>query len=173
VLMEKITAFLTPQFNKNRVRVEKDFSTEVSDISGDPELLQQVFLNVILNGVQAMPEGGELRIKTVAGHAPAHILHRVGVADEMDDAADDEAQVDVVSVSISDTGKGITPDNMAKIFSPFFTTRQQGTGLGLSITRKIVEQHGGGITVESTPGSGATFSIYLPAVGKGFPGGGA
>ena len=87
-----------------------------------------------------------------------------------DDMSDHpEARHEAVAVSITDTGKGINIENLDKIFNPFFTTRQQGTGLGLSITQKIIEQHGGGISVDSSPGSGTTFTIYLPAAKEGFP----
>jgi two-component system NtrC family sensor kinase len=166
-VMDKITAFLSPQFNKNRVTVHKEYQGELPEISGDPELLQQVFLNVILNGVQAMPEGGDITIATKSEVVPGYVLTRMGTAEEGDEvpARPGEGR-EVISISISDTGKGITRENIAKIFNPFFTTRQQGTGLGLSITQKIVEQHGGGITVESTPGAGAAFVIHLPAVKK-------
>jgi len=166
-VMEKITAFLVPQFNKNGVKVYKEYMPGIPEISGDPELLQQVFLNIILNGVQAMPEGGEMRIKTGIDVVPGYVLSRPGAAEDQDDAGELRgAGQEVVSISISDTGKGIISENTTKIFTPFFTTRQQGTGLGLSITQKIVEQHGGGITVESEPGAGATFIIHLPAARK-------
>jgi signal transduction histidine kinase len=139
-------------------------------ISGDPELLQQVFLNIILNGVQAMQGGGELAIKTKAELTPDYVLHRMGHAEDKEDLPNHpEASHEALAVYITDTGKGINVENLDKIFNPFFTTRQQGTGLGLSITQKIVEQHGGGISVDSTPGNGTTFIIYLPAAKEGFP----
>jgi two-component system NtrC family sensor kinase len=162
-LLEKISAFLSPQFSKNKVKVHKEYLPDLPEISGDQELLQQVFLNVILNGIQSMPGGGELTISTATESVPDYVLHRVGAPDEKDDtpARPGEGR-EAVLVRISDTGKGITPENLAKIFNPFFTTRQQGTGLGLSITQKIIEQHGGGITVDSAPGAGTTFTIYMP-----------
>ena len=67
-----------------------------------------------------------------------------------------------IEIVFTDTGKGITPENLVSIFSPFFTTRQQGTGLGLAITQRIIEQHGGEISVTSAPGQGATFTIIFP-----------
>ena len=147
--------------------VRKEYSESLPEISGDPELLQQVFLNIILNGVQAMPDGGVLSIKTSSVRVPEYVLHRVGPPEEGEHLmAEGDTMADAVVVKITDTGKGITPDNLAKIFNPFFTTRQQGTGLGLSITQKIIEQHGGGITVESRQGEGTSFTIHLP-VGRG------
>jgi len=95
-------------------------------------------------------------------------LHRMGHAEDKDDLPNNpEASHEALAVYITDTGKGINVENLDKIFNPFFTTRQQGTGLGLSITQKIVEQHGGGISVDSAPGKGTTFIIYLPAAKEG------
>ena len=100
--------------------------------------LKQVFLNFILNSVQAMPEGGELRITTKN-------------ADKG------------IEISISDTGMGIPEEEHQKIFQPFYTTKKDGTGLGLSISYGIIKGHGGEIFVKSSQGSGATFRISLPA----------
>jgi len=163
-VLEKIAAFLTPQFNKNGVKVTKVYAPEVPPIQGDPELLQQVFLNVMLNGVQAMPDGGDIKVETRCESVYEYMLHKSGPSEDRDDQpqGQDEPRHEVVSVRISDTGKGINQENLNKIFNPFFTTRQQGTGLGLSITHKIIEQHGGGVNVESVPGKGTTFTIYLP-----------
>ncbi|MHC5654043.1 sensor histidine kinase [Stappia sp. ICDLI1TA098] len=104
--------------------------------------LQQVIINLIVNALHAMPDGGSLRLWTR-------------------DADRDEPGVEIV---VEDTGTGMPPDIAARIFDPFFTTkRQQGTGLGLSISQTLVTRLGGGIAVESTPGQGTTFSIWLPA----------
>ncbi|MGC2422740.1 MAG: ATP-binding protein [Nitrospirota bacterium] len=168
-LLEKIMAFLSPQFSKNRVTVRKDYSPDVPEVLGDPELLQQVFLNIILNGVQAMPGGGELRVKTSISSITAPIMHKVGSAEDMELLPEEGARTDAITITISDSGKGIQPENMAKIFNPFFTTRQQGTGLGLAITQKIIEQHGGGITVDSVPGEWTAFTIYLPMAKNSIP----
>jgi signal transduction histidine kinase len=110
------------------------------------ERLQQVFINIILNALDAMPGGGELRIRL---------------------AAEDGAQV----VRISDTGTGIRPEHRSRIFDPFFTTKGvgKGTGLGLSISYAIVKEHDGRIDVQSEVGRGTTFIITLPV---GHDGGG-
>ncbi len=164
-LLEKIIAFLSPQFSKNQITVRKDYSPEVSEVLGDPELLQQVFLNIILNGVQAMPGGGELRVETSISSVTVPVMHKVGPAEDGEsfmESGISDARTDAITIRITDSGKGILPENMVKIFNPFFTTRQQGTGLGLAITQKIIEQHGGGITVDSEPGKWTAFTIYLP-----------
>ncbi|MEJ2187258.1 MAG: HAMP domain-containing sensor histidine kinase [Gemmatimonadota bacterium] len=108
-------------------------------IQGNPHDLQQVFLNLLLNAIQAMPGGGEMRITgSVEG--------------------------DAVRIDVEDEGVGIAVEHLEKIFDPFFTTKGvgEGTGLGLSVSHSIVEKHGGRIQVESTPGKGTTFSVYLP-----------
>jgi two-component system, NtrC family, sensor kinase len=109
-------------------------------VRGNPHDLQQVFVNLFLNAIQAMPAGGRLEVTT---------------------HADDDG---FVRVDVADTGVGIPPEHLEEIFDPFFTTKQpgEGTGLGLSVSHSIVAKHGGRITVESRPGKGTTFSVYLP-----------
>ncbi len=113
---------------------------EIPEITCAPSQINQVFLNLITNAVQAMPEErGTLTLTT---------------------RADGEG----VAVDVADNGSGIPPDVLSKIFDPFFTTKEigKGTGLGLSISYKIIEQHGGKISVESTPGTGTKFTVWLP-----------
>jgi two-component system sensor histidine kinase PilS (NtrC family) len=103
----------------------------------DPQLIRQVFWNLSLNALEAMPGGGELTVEL--------------------STAGEEARI-----AFSDTGAGIPPDRMAKIFTPFYSTKEGGTGLGLAIVFKIVEAHGGRVEVESPPSRGATFRVVLP-----------
>lgn len=107
----------------------------------DPRLTVQAFLNIALNAVQAMEQGGTLTITS-------RLL----------------PETKELRVTFADTGGGIPPDVLAKIFTPFFTTKTQGTGLGLHVAREIIEQQGGGIDVTNTPGVGATFTVRLPTV---------
>jgi signal transduction histidine kinase len=109
-------------------------------IEGDPEKLRQAFLNIILNGMQASSPGGSVIITVLP-------------------VRNESAYVELL---FTDSGPGIPSEEKEKIFEPFYTTKEGGTGLGLAITRKIIEGHGGSITVESTSGSGATFHIRLP-----------
>lgn len=106
-------------------------------VSGDPDRLRQVFINMITNAAEAMPDGGKL---TVA----------VGIEEGC------------ALVSFTDTGLGISAADMEKIFNPFFTTKECGTGLGLAISYKIISEHGGKIAAQSLPGKGSTFKIFLP-----------
>lgn len=112
-------------------------------VAGDTERLRQAFLNLILNGLQATGEGGSVTVRLAMlgahGDTPAG-----------------------VEITVSDTGRGIDPTQREKIFTPFFTTKEGGTGLGLVITQRIVEAHGGTIDLESEPGRGTTFRVWLP-----------
>jgi two-component system NtrC family sensor kinase len=109
-------------------------------VIGDFGQLQQVFVNLIINAIQAMPNGGELKISTFL------------TEDEM------------AAVAVHDTGYGIPPENMEKLFTPFFSTKEavKGVGLGLAVSYGIVERHGGRIDVKSHVGQGSTFTVYLP-----------
>jgi len=121
------------------VELELNLPADLPEVPGNPRSLQQVFLNLLLNSVQAMPDGGRLTI----GARP---------------------EGDQLRVDVQDTGMGIQPEDLEKVFEPFFTTKDpgQGTGLGLSVTYGIVEKHGGKITVDSRPGEGTRVSVFLP-----------
>jgi signal transduction histidine kinase len=117
-------------------------------IEADPELIQQVFLNVFRNGIQAMPQGGRLRVECLK------------------DAAE-RGRRSLAALRVSDTGVGIAPEYLPNIFDPFFTTKEvgHGTGLGLPISSRIVEEHDGWIEAENGVEGGAVFTIYLPQAG--------
>jgi PAS domain S-box-containing protein len=121
------------------VAVVQDLAEGIPAINVDKDQMQQVFINLILNAMQATDSGGKISVSTT--FIPEN---------------------EVVEIAISDTGKGIPAENIEKIFDPFFTTRESGTGLGLAIAHGIVERHGGSIHVKSKPGSGAIFTIRLP-----------
>lgn len=110
-------------------------------LAADPHQLKQVFLNLLMNAVHAMPEGGRVTV-------------------------DAENQANLARIRICDTGVGMSDDVLNHIFEPFFTTRREGTGLGLAIVRKIVEQHGGSIDASSTPGHGTCFTLNWPLAGN-------
>jgi two-component system, NtrC family, sensor kinase len=142
-LIGKLIDFLSPQFSKHGITAERRFTAGLPWLVLDPNLMQQALLNISLNAIKAMPEGGKLSVET-------------GIVERNGDIPG------AIRIVFTDSGEGITPENLSRIFSPFFTTRQQGTGLGLSITQWIVEQHNGELSVASTPGKGATFTITLP-----------
>jgi two-component system sensor histidine kinase PilS (NtrC family) len=122
--------------NTDNIVIRKEFGGE-KEIIADPQKLRQVFLNLGMNALESMPEGGELLIST-------------------------RFSKERVTISVRDSGIGIPKDNLKEIFYPFFTTKDKGTGLGLSIAYRIIEEHNGKITVKSTPGQGATFEVVLP-----------
>ncbi len=131
------------QLQKAAVRTELSLDENLPKLKGNAGKLQQVFLNLFLNARDAMPDGGLLAIRTWASAT-------------------------AVSIEIADTGSGISPEHLARIYDPFFTTKapKKGTGLGLSVTYGIVREHGGTIEVESQIGQGTRFIIELPLVRK-------
>lgn len=122
------------------IQIQFDPNPALPKVSHDPALIQQVVLNLLLNGIQAISGSGQIRVA----------LNRDG---------------EQVMIQVSDTGKGISAEALTKIFKPFFTTRSEGTGLGLSLARGIVQSHSGTIEVSSTPGKGSQFKICLPISG--------
>lgn len=137
-LLEHSVQFLP----RGNVRVIRDFDESLPPLLADPNLLHQAFLNILVNARQAMPDGGRLTMRTRRAGGNGGGIH----------------------VLIDDTGEGIRAEHAARIFQPFFTTKSQGTGLGLAIAARVVEQHGGRITVASAPGQGTTFTIALPVL---------
>jgi len=129
------------QVKLGKVMVDVSIPETLPPIHGDRQQLRQVFLNLILNALDAMPQGGTLQI---AAHRPADPGY--------------------VTLTFRDSGCGIPPHVLPSIFDPFFTTKatSRGTGLGLSVSKGIIEEHGGHITVDSTVDSGTTFSVHLP-----------
>ena len=130
------------QLTVGNVQVVKELDRNLPQIHANPGQLQQVFMNLIINADHAMPNGGVLAVRT--GPVPQHRAF----------------------IEIEDTGCGIPEDDLHRVFDPFFTTKEEGkgTGLGLSVSRNIIENHGGIIGVESTPGVGTLFRIVLPEV---------
>jgi PAS domain S-box-containing protein len=138
------------QINLENIVLEKNLDAELPLVQADFDKIQQVLINILLNATQAMPEGGELTITTST--VPA-----VRLGDSYKNA---------VRIDIKDTGVGIAKENLKKLFTPFFTTKEKGVGvgLGLSVVHGIIGKHKGRIDVESSPGEGTTFTIYLEAM---------
>jgi two-component system, NtrC family, sensor histidine kinase HydH len=120
------------------VTIYRNYSPDVRPFPFDAELMERVFYNLLLNAAQATPPGGEVTVKTRA----------------LDGS---------VEISVIDRGSGIEAGQLENVFNPFFTTKKDGVGLGLAIVSRIVDLHGGKITVESEPGKGSIFRIFLPA----------
>lgn len=143
-VVEDTLLLLRKQAELAGVEVSLSFADNIPQVYVDVNQMKQVFINVLNNAIHAMPDGGELRID----------VH----------AAKPDSQKPWVEVSFRDTGMGIPPDKLLKVFDPFFTSKDvgEGTGLGLSVSQRIVEEHGGAITVESQVGHGSTFTVKLP-----------
>ncbi len=141
---------------KGRVNVKADLACCLPNVEADPSRMEQVLVNLILNALDAMPEGGELALYT-------ELLTGDAVLGDKD-----EAKKQFVLITVVDTGVGIPENLQSSIFDPFFTTKPggKGAGLGLSSACAIVRQHNGHIKVQSTPGAGTKFSIYLPVEEK-------
>jgi signal transduction histidine kinase len=137
-VIEQVLAMVGHQAQLQNVEVVKEFSPSLPKVMADFDQLQQIFTNLTLNAIQAMPEGGMLTIRS--------------------SAVDSEVRIDV-----QDTGCGISKENMGKLFTPFFTTKAKGkgVGLGLAVVHGIIERHKGRIKVQSEVGKGTTFSVYL------------
>ncbi len=133
------------------IEVVRQFSPGALQGNGDEELLKQVFLNLIRNAVSAMPDGGQLHVRTEKSAAVSPPQEPGGL------------HRNFITVSVSDTGVGISPEDRKKVFNPFFTTRDKGTGLGLAITHNIVKAHQGTIDIESIEGQGTTFKVKIPS----------
>jgi signal transduction histidine kinase len=135
---------LTLQLESASIVAEKKFAPDLPKMTFDPDLMYQVFLNILLNAVEAMPDGGKIRVRTSSRKT--------------------RSRKTMVDISFTDSGCGIDREHKEKIFTPFFTTRPKGTGLGLPISLQIVRAHGGTITAKNNPRSGATFRVSVPAI---------
>jgi len=147
-VVDGIARILETEAKEKGVEITRDFGAKLPKVWIDREQMKQVFMNLILNAIQAMKEGGSIFIST-----------RLTAKDEAPHSGQ------FVQVEVRDTGVGIPADNLDHIFDPFFTSKDEGSGLGLSISHQIVQEHGGYVTVESRVGVGTTFYINLP-VGK-------
>ncbi|OAT85842.1 ATP-binding protein [Desulfotomaculum copahuensis] len=137
-LLQQVLTFTAPMLRQNAIQLTLDPARNLPPVDADGQRLKQVFVNLILNAIQAMPEGGALTIRTGGGDG-------------------------TVCIFFTDTGSGIDSADLPHIFDPFYTTRDKGTGLGLSISHQIVKEHGGSIEVTGTSPGGTTFCVCLPA----------
>jgi signal transduction histidine kinase len=138
-LLKEVVQSFGDELRTNRIEVSLDLGEKLPVVRGSADKLKQVFLNLVLNARDAMPDGGIIQIQTAGDNG-------------------------FVKISISDSGVGIPKENLDKIFDAFFTTKSKvsGVGLGLSVSYGIISQHRGNIKVTSTPGEGSTFVVSLP-----------
>jgi len=147
---------LTKPLLRDNIVLALHLEEELPAVYGDSSQLQQVFMNLIVNALEAMPDGGDLTITS-------HVVPG-NQADSVEKSIRQEKE-EVVRISISDTGTGIPVDIQSEIFEPFFTTKSQGTGVGLPSAFRIIQLHRGKIGVDSSPGTGTTFTVSLPVHG--------
>ncbi|HHS98418.1 MAG TPA: response regulator [Chloroflexi bacterium] len=138
-VVEDALAIAGKRLQQGEIRLHTRLATGLPPIPGVPDQLTQVFLNIVINAIEAMPEGGDLHVGTLLSEDGEWVL-----------------------TAFRDTGPGLTAEQIAHIFEPFYTTKPEGTGLGLAISYGIIEQHGGTIEVSSQPGQGTTFIVRLP-----------
>ena len=138
-LVSEVVSMTAPEAERRNIAIKTDCSTTLPEINADPGMLQQALLNLAINACQAMPEGGTLRI--ACRGTPRR----------------------KVELDIEDTGVGIPPENLGRIFDLYFTTKEKGSGIGLSMVFRIVQLHDGEVEVQSIPGRGTTFRLTFPA----------
>lgn len=142
--ISQILAFVQRECQSKRIEIRTSFDETIPQLWMDMRRIKQVFLNLIKNAVEAMPDGGSITISTQLSRAFRSSLS------------------DVVTVKVEDTGRGISQENIDKIFKPFFSTKKGGRGLGLSLSQKIIREHCGQISVENRKDRGTVFSINIP-----------
>jgi signal transduction histidine kinase len=142
-LIDEVSQLVEAEARKTGVKIIVDCAAGIQPINGDSAMLRQALLNLAINACQAMPEGGTLR---VASRPDGH---------------------DRIAISVIDTGVGIKPDDLNRIFDLYFTTKERGSGIGLSLVYRIVQMHDGEVEVESVPARGTTFKLLLPQVPAG------
>ncbi|WP_319562372.1 ATP-binding protein [Marispirochaeta sp.] len=140
-LVHELFEFIHYELEEQKIRLDLNLDAQMPELQLDLKYMKQALLNIVKNAISAMPEGGCLRVETVA-------------------------RDDHVELSISDTGVGIPEENMTKIFEPYFTTKDFGSGLGLTLVYKIIKEHQGEINLESREGEGTSFTITLPVPQK-------
>lgn len=136
-VLNQVLNLIKPAIQEANVALEQNLDPDLPPVEIDTQQVSQIFLNILVNAIQAMPGGGKLSLKT-------------------------RLKLGNISVEVKDTGIGVEEDKLGRIFRPFYTTKHRGTGLGLTIVQKFMEQHGGSISMESKPGKGTTVTLLFP-----------
>jgi len=136
-LLDQKLVFLNGEFEQAGIKLRTNFDPALTTLNADGEQLWQATLNLIRNGLDAMPGGGELTVSTWRGGEQFRLR-------------------------VTDTGRGMTKEQVEQVFVPFFTTKSEGTGLGLTLVQQIATEHGGHVECESAPGRGSSLTIFLP-----------
>ena len=139
-VLQAVLALMEANLAHHKIQLVLDLLPETPEIQFDSDKLKQAFMNVVLNAMEAMPQGGTLKVSTIVGE-------------------------DRVGIKIVDTGIGIPEEDLGQLFEPFFTKKTRGTGLGLANVKRIFEEHGGNVEIKSTVGEGTEVSLWLPLAG--------
>jgi signal transduction histidine kinase len=150
-LLDEVIELANDRLERTRILIVRDYSTTVPEGSFDQQQLRKVFLNLLINAVEATPQNGEIKLRT-------RFLPKTG--NESDPSF--ESSRGSLAISIIDHGAGMSPETKRRLFEAFYTTKRNGTGLGMMITQEIIKKHNGNIEVESEEGSGTTVNVYLP-----------
>jgi len=156
MIVDSVYLLLAPKMKKRNIQFEEKFEENIPQVFVDDAQIEQVILNLFLNAIDAMEGGGVLTVKTRKKKLDT-------VPEDLEKLTISDQDIYYVIVEISDTGPGIPPQNLKKIFNPFFTTKTEGLGLGLSICSRLIEENRGKIDVISKPGKGTTFTLALPS----------
>ena len=143
------------QMSQKAIRLRREYQASADWVNGDDYQLEQAFVNLLLNGVEAMGVGGTLAVTT-----------QLLSPEELPATLREGNQPPQLRVTISDTGIGIPAENLGRMFEPFFTTKREGTGLGLAITRRIFEEHHAAISVESEVNRGSSFRVFFTPLSR-------
>ncbi|PIE60293.1 MAG: hypothetical protein CSA31_02800 [Desulfobulbus propionicus] len=143
-LLEKELELLQPEIEDHNIAVTLRTSATSLPVMGDQDRITQVVMNLLLNSIQAMPDGGKLQLAAHQG-------------------GDEEKGNTMVELTITDTGVGMKAEVVEQVFYPYFTTKKNGTGIGLALSQKIIVDHGGHIGIESEPNKGTVVTVQLPA----------
>ncbi|HKX26699.1 MAG TPA: ATP-binding protein [Blastocatellia bacterium] len=155
-LLDEVLELASDRLERSRISIVRDFSIEAAQGKYDPQQLRKVFLNLLINAVEASPQNGEVQLRT-------RFIPGTSAEIEPDQCLDFNSSNGAIAVSVIDHGVGMSTETKKRIFEAFYTTKRNGTGLGMMITQEIVKKHGGKIEVESEEGKGTTVNVYLPA----------
>ena len=162
-VVDESIAFVRHQLEQRQIKLEVNMDSNLPSFAIDPEHLRAAFVNILLNAIDATSENGQIRISTGFTKMSEGQSDYFGEQQTMVSLKKNQS---VISIAFEDNGSGISEENLTPIFDPFFTTKTNGTGLGLPMAKRVVNEHGGLIIVESEVGEGTLFNVLLPHGGS-------
>ena len=154
-IVSKSIGLISREHFPDNIEIDTDLNWELPEVEIDQDQLKQVFLNLILNGIQAMPSGGKLKITT-------SLMQNDNLLNDIGGVEKTQNNINFIQIKFEDSGEGIPSKDLGNIFTPFFTTKEEGVGLGLAISNRIMEAHGGDIKVVSQVDKGSQFCLLVP-----------